>query len=907
MEMAQTTWHQQGFRFVCVCSGSCRVYIHTCIYAPAYLNDVEFCFVQAEQQPPHGGQPQTEQPPYKAGDKVEDGIKCYKCNSFTGTSWYSIMEHLRHKHCITYKMVAGTFLHEQAKQEKAAKDKARYTPQAGGTAKAAKRAASTAAAAKPGLEASVAPVPESLPAVSNYDLGTSAAAAASATTAPITNQELVRMLAIDDRVLRRSDGTVIRTEDGGFWKAFFVRLTAEGYLHQPLNVMEINPSDSSIPESFAPIPTGGQKQASAAAPPPAAPTAKPTAKPIAKPASAPEFAAAASAAGAAPHAQQWAAELPKLTIKQLYIETPVPQVKRGVRTGGWPVKVGKFAFEHEGFQDYLSADKNLGEVAREDTIRGMTRLLHMLDFNGAPATQEKAADPAWLVALYLGNLHTKLFQLPIMAAQFSWTRKALDALRVFVAYQQTVVGKQQLISDSPRWVKFAASLEQLAAALRVGVAKRVAVTKKTKTMQKRVDDAYALHGLPPTPVLQAAVKRAMVTLQYISQQYRSDPQLPAGMQAQATAAMVGILFLNGFGGRKHEWEVLTLTHVEERFAKGSDFILCEEHKTSHVYGDLAKWLAPGTIAAMKVYMGLPRRPGFQRFLVPEGLGTERADVPNYFKRFCIAHLPADSTRPTVNLVRKWFHTGLARMSRTEDGLLKLMQAIDAHSAFVARRHYVLKTPEDDAAIAKSLVIAMLGDTVPWPAAAELEGPSYQLVAAAADAAAAATAAGGDPGGEDDDDDDAESDLEWFEGAQMFGIPKPSPAIHDGQVTDEVVQRRVSQTKPRTIHTHDRERIRHTVYVSIGHPPVARFMMSPMAQHVAYMCFAKQKQNTVSQKNQPRHIRIQKHRVRMDRQAFFAWVDKFMFGPPSQIHRLVVPPPHDSDFQNIIEARMGTSI
>ena len=41
-----------------------------------------------------------------------------------------------------------------------------------------------------------------------------------------------------------------------------------------------------------------------------------------------------------------------------------------------------------------------------------------------------------------------------------------------------------------------------------------------------------------------------------------------------------------------------MEHFDAQVAKRVNFIVCSTHKTSHVYGDVSKWLAPGTIDAV---------------------------------------------------------------------------------------------------------------------------------------------------------------------------------------------------------------------------------------------------------------------------------------------------------------------
>ena len=94
----------------------------------------------------------------------------------------------------------------------------------------------------------------------------------------------------------------------------------------------------------------------------------------------------------------------------------------------------------------------------------------------------------------------------------------------------------------------------------------------------------------------------------------------------------------------------------------------------------------------------------------QGVGT--LHIPPSLFRLGKKYLPDECTKPTVNLLRKWFHTELMRLTRTESKLLSLMKVVDAHSEGVARRHYVLNSPADDARLAKELVRNVIGMTVP---------------------------------------------------------------------------------------------------------------------------------------------------------------------------------------------------
>eukprot|EP00975_Prorocentrum_lima_P030184 6331681-Prorocentrum_lima.AAC.1 len=51
----------------------------------------------------------------------------------------------------------------------------------------------------------------------------------------------------------------------------------------------------------------------------------------------------------------------------------------------------------------------------------------------------------------------------------------------------------------------------------------------------------------------------------------SVEELPKPVQCAANAALVGIVWLNGFGGRKMEWEKMLRQHCREQFSNDKDY------------------------------------------------------------------------------------------------------------------------------------------------------------------------------------------------------------------------------------------------------------------------------------------------------------------------------------------------
>ena len=156
------------------------------------------------------------------------------------------------------------------------------------------------------------------------------------------------------------------------------------------------------------------------------------------------------------------------------------------------------------------------------------------------------------------------------------------------------------------------------------------------------------------------------------------------------------------------------------------------------------------------------------------------------KRFGEKFLPDCPQKPTVNLMRKWYHTKLMTMSKTEDQLYKLMERIDAHTQGVAAKHYVLKNPEHDASLAKILVHEVLGEPVPWPK--EMEHLPWSKLKDKIKVMPSSASPNEDS--EVPDDPSEEEELQWFDLAHVWGLRNPLvplPAAPTEQVaTDDEV-------------------------------------------------------------------------------------------------------------------------
>eukprot|EP00974_Lingulodinium_polyedra_P101157 9799947-Lingulodinium_polyedra.AAC.1 len=106
------------------------------------------------------------------------------------------------------------------------------------------------------------------------------------------------------------------------------------------------------------------------------------------------------------------------------------------------------------------------------------------------------------------------------------------------------------------------------------------------------------------------------------------------------------------------------------------------HKTSDSYGELTKWVSPGTVEAIKVYLMLPGKKS-NLLLEPAKKDSKMVSVAASLRRFGASYWPKFQP-PACNLVRKRFHTALYKMARFNKAF-ELLSKVDAHSKEVAEK------------------------------------------------------------------------------------------------------------------------------------------------------------------------------------------------------------------------------
>lgn len=469
-----------------------------------------------------------------------------------------------------------------------------------------------------------------------------------------------------------------------------------------------------------------------------------------------------------PDKRKWLETLPKLCLKKSYTDREAPAAKgeEGCMRADWPKELRPA--EVPGFNRWLENKENKKLGRRTKLCQGVGRVLNSLELaagQGDSSADLDICSVECLVAFFTQGIYQQYLDLAIMQPKYSWPLTTLDGLAAYCTYHIRELTRRILMGDSGPLSEYKTALGQLLDELTGGCRKRCIEHCESSLRAKCRQDLKDIKNMPKVAELQKGVLEGYALLRKAAAQYSGCSSMPGHVRARCNAAIVGGVWFDTFGGRKMEWEILLFSDVMKVLEAGDDHIVMHEHKTSAVYGDLAKFLTPGLIEALRAYASLPRPEGVLTFLVPAKAGTGRVDIPSAMRTFARCHLPKSRSRPTVNLVRKWFHRHLISMTDSKEKLKEVMQIIDAHSTAVIDRHYYLRDAADDVKLARMLVKAVLGETVAWPSAADatsiMEGRDWL----AADLEEVL-----DEGTSSEDVDDEEVGLEWWpEAGTFFGV------------------------------------------------------------------------------------------------------------------------------------------
>ena len=473
-------------------------------------------------------------------------------------------------------------------------------------------------------------------------------------------------------------------------------------------------------------------------------------------------------------AETWKRRVTVVQVKQAYKDEPAPKAKReGVGRAGWPAKFNADKAELPDFQKFL-VSLNTKDDRVDYLVRGAGRALGCLQLSQAEDGSECTLDDVQvLVGFYLGDQYTTLVDLPVLHPKYAWTEDLLEGLVSYCNFHTSKLRRLQITGESGPLENYRLCVESLVEALKTGHAKKCKEWKEVGYGAKAAEDREILKHYPPVKdVLQPAVREAFCIMVHLGQLFGGSAQMPSKARGLANACVAGAWSYDTFMGRKWEIEHAHASTIDKCLAEGDMKMLCTEHKAAKTYGEIIKLFSPGLFEMLKIYKTFPRPDGFPYFLVPVQAQAATISIPTSLKTFNRNLLKPRQEQagvkvvdPTVNQNRKLWHKTLMKLTKDSTSMKKMMTILDAHGLKTQDKHYLLRDPEDDELLAKTLVEHVLGATVPFPtpaeAAAELPAwvksglPNFEECEA-------------EPADEHDPDPDSEPMESWAFGA-CFGV------------------------------------------------------------------------------------------------------------------------------------------
>lgn len=483
----------------------------------------------------------------------------------------------------------------------------------------------------------------------------------------------------------------------------------------------------------------------------------------------------------------WKKDLPAIRIKQIVADCNPPLAKgeQGTLRASLPKAIEQLMpfFGMDGFAMWLGTQQ-LKQSTCNKYVSNARRLLGFIEVKGDDgnfrdiASNAEATDVKLLLSFMVNDFYAELLAIPLLDFKYGWSVAILDAMINFAKWQVWVLEGVIVSGEEGPFEQCKTVLCRLLKLLNLGYSKKARLEQHRKTSVKFHEDIETIKKLPSVPELRAAVETGYAMLQDIATKYgASEPPLPKAAQGQANSIMVAAIWLDMFGGRKMEWELMTASQVNEMLRDGKDYLVCRDHKTSKSYGSLAKWLSPGVKMAVQTYMSLPRLPTVTTFLVPVMSTTDHVSIPSALKTFCVNVLPAGRPYPTVNIMRKFFHKYLMQATSDDRGLKEIMKLLDGHSVSTQDKYYSMREPEDDVKLAKFLVKKVLDKTAEWPSKAHVANLGDQLVDASMMFRESCDLDdGADLPDADLDADGTGDDLDAWEHGEYFGMRIPLPVL-----------------------------------------------------------------------------------------------------------------------------------
>ena len=195
-----------------------------------------------------------------------------------------------------------------------------------------------------------------------------------------------------------------------------------------------------------------------------------------------------------------------------------------------------------------------------------------------------------LMAIAKTQFVQELNDKPVMHPYRAWSAKLVAALKHYLDHlKDLAVGDDKW---TPKDIQLLVKLKE-GQLNRWG--KRAKKCAKLARLAKNFLTSQQLAMFPDTEVLQFAIEQAMLVLDRVVERALKKQSISAGEHALLNKCLTLILGGNGFLGRSGEWKKIIAKTIEELSQAHENVIVCEQHKTSVHYGELAKYIFTGVL------------------------------------------------------------------------------------------------------------------------------------------------------------------------------------------------------------------------------------------------------------------------------------------------------------------------
>jgi hypothetical protein len=319
------------------------------------------------------------------------------------------------------------------------------------------------------------------------------------------------------------------------------------------------------------------------------------------------------------------------------------------------------------------------------SVQAVHRMIEMFDISTGRGT---AAHPdkewAYLIAAmcsaYKSGVFRSFFSCEIMKPCYGWAREIHRALVLLLPFLRRVCGEYG-------WPKCKGIFRSIEEEVMADFGQEVVRARQLLNFNKKMRDDDATQTLPSIPEIQGQVFQAMCDLITLAAGIKvGTVEVTSEVRAAASAILAIILLLNGYFGRSGEWNIMKIDWVLAQIRSGKDWLKITWHKTILTSGVLCKWLAPGTIEAIKLFSEM-RLHENSEYLFPLARGG--SGVPNVhtlLRRASAMYFPK-RTAPKVNLIRKYFHNIAEAIDCQEATAFKDQCDADGHTEPTGRFVY----------------------------------------------------------------------------------------------------------------------------------------------------------------------------------------------------------------------------